>query len=213
MKKILKILGLFFLVLLLWIIIDVNYPYKTDIKRFDASEVARLDGEMWRSYYEKKKLKLFFQSSELLRKQFGVPFWRSQVIAYHAAKAAFIFKEGHNKEDYDKALPHLISYYQQINNISNTSFDVGRAAQLELQWWIIRRYREEHPPVEWEQCMMQNASTVYHVSSDKFVTYAHLRVEAMLLRDKKESSITENDWRQIHSLLDEAWKSLRENLH
>ena len=199
--------------LALWIVIDLLYPYKTDIKKFGYSDVARLDGAMWRSYYEKKKLKLFFQSSELMRKQFGVPFWRSQVMAYHAAKAAFIFKDGQNRVDYDKALPDLVKYYSEIRNISKESFDVDSAAQLELEWWVIRRYRNEHPPAEWERCLALNAATVYHLAPDKFVTYAHLRVEAMLLRDAKENAITETDWQQIHSLLNQAWKSLSDNLH
>ncbi|HTQ66387.1 MAG TPA: hypothetical protein VMI12_16455, partial [Puia sp.] len=118
--------------LALWIVIDLLYPYKTDIKKFGHSDVGRLDGAMWRSYYEKKKLKLFFQSSKLMRKQFDVPFWRSQLMAYHAAKAAFILKDGQNRVDYDKALPDLVKYYSEIRNISKESFDVDSAAQLEL---------------------------------------------------------------------------------
>jgi len=199
--------------LVLWIAIELLYPYKTNIKKFNSVDVARLDGAMWRSYYEKKKLKLFFQSAELMRKQFGVPFWRSQVMAYHAAKAAFIFKDGHNRTDYDKALPDLIKYYTQIRNISRESFDVDSAARLELEWWVIRRYRNEHPPAEWEKYLSLLAQTVYHEPTEKFVTYAHLRVEAMLLRDGREDAITENDWQQIDSLLHNAWKSFSDSLH
>ncbi|MBS1599643.1 MAG: hypothetical protein JST75_15565 [Bacteroidetes bacterium] len=212
MKRFLRILLAVILLLALWIVIDVNYPYKTNIKKFDYAEVARLDGEMWRSYYEKKKLKLFFQSSELMRKQFGVPFWRSQLMAYHAAKAAFTFKDGKNRSDYDKALPDLVKYYAAINDISDTSFDVKEAARLELEWWVIRRYRNEHPPAEWENCLARNAQTVYHLPAEKFVSFAHLRVLAMLMRDGKENSITENDWLQIHQTLEQAWKSFSDAL-
>jgi len=197
--------------LVLWIAIDLLYPYKTNIKKFNSADVARLDGAMWRSYYEKKKLKLFYQSAELMRKQFGVPFWRSQVMAYHAAKAAFIFKDGHDRTEYDKALPDLIKYYTQIRNISKESFDVDSAARLELEWWVIRRYRNEHPPAEWEKYLSLLAQTVYHEPAEKFVTYAHLRVEAMLLRDGREDAITENDWQQIDRLLNQAWKSFADN--
>jgi len=93
MKRFALIFFLISILLAVWITIDLNYPYKTDIKKFDYAEVAKLDGAMWRSYYEKKKFRLFLQSSELMRKQFGVPFWRSQAMAYRAAKAAFIFKD------------------------------------------------------------------------------------------------------------------------
>jgi hypothetical protein len=213
MKRFWVILVSIIILLALWITIDLNYPYKTDIKKFDYKEVARLDGDMWRSYYEKKKFRLFLQSSELMRRQFGVSFWRSQTMAYHAAKAAFIFKNGSNRSDYDKALPDLIKYYSQINNISSIPFDADKAARLELEWWVIRRYRNEHPPAEWEQCLAHNAETVYHLPAEKFVPYAHLRVQAMLLRDGKENSITENDWLLIHGLLTQAWKSFTDPLH
>src|SRR5882672_11280957 len=179
MKSFLLILISILVLLAIWIMVDLNYPYRTDIKNFDYKEVSRLDGDMWRSYYEKKKFRLLLQSSALMRKQFGVSFWRSQTMAYHAAKAAFIFKDGSNRNDYDKALPDLIKYYSQINDISTIPFDVDKAARLELEWWVIRRYRNEHPPAEWEQCLARNAETVYHLPAEKFVPYAHLRVQAM----------------------------------
>jgi hypothetical protein len=28
-----------------------------------------------------------------------------------AARAAFVFKGGHNRQDYEKALPYLVSFY------------------------------------------------------------------------------------------------------
>ena len=211
--KVRKIIGLIFLLLVVWIAIDLNYPYKTDIKKINPAEVARLDGAMWRSYYEKKKLKLFFQSAELMRKQFGAPFWRSNVMAYHVAKAAFVFKDGKDRNDYEKALPDLVKYYQLINNISNTGFDAAKAANLELEWWIIRRYRNEHPPAEWEKYLSLGSESVYHIPAEKFSAYSHLRVEAMLLRDNKGDSITENDWIQINNMLQQAWKSFTDSLH
>jgi len=213
MKRFVLILLSVLILVAVWILIDLYYPYQTNIKKFDYTEVARLDGEMWRSYYEKKKLKLFFQSSELMRKQFSVPFWRSQTMAFHAAKAAFTFKDGRSRADYDKALPDLIKYYSAINDISDSSFNVNEAARLELEWWVIRRYRNEHPPAEWENCLAHNAEIVYHLPAGKFVSFAHLRVQAMLMRDGKENAITENDWLQIHNLLEQAWKSFSEALH
>jgi len=195
------------------IVIDLNYPYKTDIKNFNPAEVARLDGAIWRSYYEKKKLKLFFQSAELMRKQFGVPFWRSNVMAYHVAKAAFVFKDGKDTTDYNKALPGLIKYYQQINNISNENFDAAKAAKLELEWWVVRRYRDVHPPAEWEKYLSLGSEAVYHIPAGKFSDYAHLRVEAMLLRDNKGNDINEDDWQHVNHLLQQAWKSFSISLH
>jgi hypothetical protein len=208
-----RIILISLLLLIAWIVIDLNYPYKTDIKNFNPAEVARLDGAMWRSYYEKKKLKLFFQAAELERRQFHVPFWRSCVMAYQAAKAAFVFKDGKDEADYKKALPDLIKYYQQINTISNEKFDAEKAAKLELEWWVVRRYRDAHPPAEWERYLSLGSETMYHIAAEKFSAYSHLRVEAMLLRDHKGDKINEDDWQKVNTLLQQAWKSFSDSLH
>ena len=125
--------------LVVWIIIDINYPFKAELHSINAAETATLDGAMWRSYYEKKPVKLFMQSAQLMRNEFHFPFWRSYLVSYYAAKAAFAFKDGTSRTDYNKALPYLVKYYSYINNVSSTSFNVDTAASAELEWWIIRR--------------------------------------------------------------------------
>jgi hypothetical protein len=196
-----------------WIIIDLSYPFKTDISRIDAQEIAIMDAAMWRSYYEKRPVKLFFQSAALMRREFHFPLWRSYRAAWYAAKAAFVFKDGKNQGDYEKALPPLQHYYGLINNISFTRFNKDSAATSELQWWIIRRNRHQHPPLEWENNLALTAAVIYHLPAGMFSNYAHLRVEAMLLRDAKGNAITEADWQKIHALLLRAWQSFSEVLN
>lgn len=195
------------LILIGWIAVDLLYPFKTDIGRINAEETARMEGAMWRSYYEKKKAKLFFQSAKLMRKEFHFPFWRSHRVAYYAAKAAFVFKDGQSRSDYEKALPYLKKYYRLINNISETSFDADSAAKSELEWWIIRKNREQHPPAEWENWLATTAAIMYHLPANSFREYAHLRVQAMLLRDAKGETVTDEDWQNINQLLLKAWQS------
>ena len=136
MKKILfKIfVGLLIIGVLLvgWIAIDLYTPHKVDIRDFDADEVARLDTAMWRSYYSKERLKMFSELTELLQKQYKLNFWRRQLIAFYAAKGAFVFKDGKSREDYEKALPDIEKFYGEIRDISTTDFDAKRAAKLEL---------------------------------------------------------------------------------
>src|SRR5271169_2001514 len=93
--------------LLLWVGVDLLVPRRADIRHFNAEEVARLDAAMWRSYYERQPRRLFFQLAELVRDQFHFPIFRSNRVALSAARAAFIFKDGHNRLDYEKALPDL----------------------------------------------------------------------------------------------------------
>src|SRR4051812_13473139 len=87
---------------------DLYGPRTSDIRAFDPDEVARLDTAMWRSYYGRERARLFLQLTELLRTQYHLPLLRSTLQGYRAAHAAFVFKEGKERTDYERALPDLI---------------------------------------------------------------------------------------------------------
>src|SRR5205085_7708629 len=140
-SKIARLFSRLFLILLVvvvllaaWIAFDLTRPPTTDIRRFDPDEVARLETAMWRSYYSRRRLRLFFELGELLRTQYHFPFWQSQRVAYHAARAAFVFKDGHSRADYELALPDLVAYYTAIRRASNVPLHPQRAAHLERGW-------------------------------------------------------------------------------
>ena len=42
---------------------------------------------------------------------------------------------------------------------------------------------------------------MHHIPASSFDQYAQLRVQAMLMRDEKGSSITEEDWQGINDIL------------
>src|SRR5438552_14400258 len=130
---------LIFIAALGWVAFDLFGPHSSSLRQFDPDEVARLETDMWRSYYAKERLKLFNELAELMRTQYHMPLVRSNAVAYQAAQAAFVFKEGHNRADYEKALPYLVKFYNSIREISDSPFDVDRAAKLELEWWIVQR--------------------------------------------------------------------------
>ena len=184
--------------------LDLYYPVSTDLRAFDADEVARLDTIMWRSYYERERVQLFFQLAELLRVQFDLPWLRSYVVAFHAAKAAFVFKDGHSREDYEKALPDLRRYYRAIRNVNTTPFDVEQEAKLELEWWIVHRQREQHAPGDLDRALAEAAAELYRVPAESLMEYGRLRTHAMNIRDHKAvaGGVTEEDWKRIEELLD-----------
>lgn len=76
-------------VLALWVVVDLSTVRQVDIRDFDPDEVARLDNAMWRSYYAKEPIRMFFQLAELLRSQYHFPYLKSHIVAYRAAEAAF----------------------------------------------------------------------------------------------------------------------------
>lgn len=200
------------LLLVGWVMAELLIPRRVDLRRFEPTAVARLDAAMWRSYYEKKPVLLFWQSARLIREQVHAPFWRSFVIAYHAAKAAFIFKEGRSRTDYSRALPALETFYGAIAQLSSQPLDVASTARNELEWWIIRRERDQHPPAEWAALQARIAAALYHIPVAACAEYGQLRTKAMLFRDQRGDAVTEADWQRIQAVLEKSWRSLAEAL-
>ncbi|HKQ76334.1 MAG TPA: hypothetical protein VJ810_21750 [Blastocatellia bacterium] len=195
---------------LAWLGYDLYGPRSSKLRDFDPHEIARLETGMWRSYYAKDRVKLFTQLTELLRSQYNMPFARSNAVAYQAARAAFVFKDGKKRADYEKALPHLVKVYQAVRDGSDTPFDAEKAAKLELEWWIIHRQRARHEPGDLDRALAELPAEIYQEPVEKMMEHARLRAEAMTIRDKKAeaSRVTEDDWKKIEELLRASWQSL-----
>jgi len=201
----------FLLVVAAGIAIDLYGPQKTDFRSFDPNHAAQIETSMWRSYYDGQRLSLFFETAHLLRTEYHLPFLRSHVAAWSAARAAFVFKNGSKAEDYREALPYLGQYYLMLRNVSKIHFDPLAARKLELNWWVIHRERATHAPGDLERAIAALAAEIYQEPPERFMDYAHLRAQAMLLRDDKAQAggVSEADWRTIGELLRGAWQALR----
>jgi hypothetical protein len=211
-KIILRVIALVLALLICGVLYDLYFPRTTHMREFDPDEVARLETAMWRSYYDKERLKLFNQLSELLRTQYHMPLVRSNKTAYDAANAAFVFKQGKQRSDYEKALPDLVKFYAAIRKMSDIPFDVERAARLELEWWIIHRQRADHAPGDLDRALAELQAEIYRVPVEKLMEHGRLRAEAMTIRDTKaeQGGVTEADWNRINELLRQSWRSLRD---
>jgi hypothetical protein len=209
-RRRLLVIGVVVLLLITWAGIDLYAPRTSHLKEFDPDEVARLETAMWRSYYDKQQARLFWQLAELLRRQYNLPLIRSNRVAYYAAKAAFVFKRGKQRSDYEKALPDLITFYGAVREVSDLPFDVDRVARLELEWWIIHRQRAQHPPGDLARSLAELQAEIYHVPVEKLMEHGRLRAEAMTIRDDKAEAggVTEEDWAKIDQLLRGSWRSL-----
>jgi hypothetical protein len=210
LKILLRIVVVVLVLLVAGVLFDLYYPRTSKLREFDPDEVARLETAMWRSYYDKQHLKLFNQLSELLRTQYQMPPLRSNEVAYFGANAAFVFKQGKERKDYEKALPDLKKFYGEIRKISDIPFDVDRVSQLELEWWIVHRQRAQHKPGELDRALAELQAEIYRVPVEKLIEHGRLRAEAMTIRDTKAEAgaVTEADWAKIDQLLRQSWRSL-----
>lgn len=205
-----RIIAVILALVICGVLYDLFYPRTTHMREFDPDEVARLETAMWRSYYEKQRVRLFNQLSELLRTQYHMPLIRSNQVAYYAANAAFVFKGGKQRSDYEKALPDLIKFYTAVRRLSDIPFDVDRVARLELEWWIIHRQRAQHQPGDLDRALAELQAEIYRVPVDRLMEHGRLRAEAMTIRDTKAEAggATEADWARINELLKQSWRSL-----
>lgn len=209
MKK-LKYTLIFLLIITIWIAADWYWPVKSSIRKFHANEVALLDTKMWRSYYAGERISMFLQFAHLLRSQYDAPFWRSYIIAYYGARAAFIFKKGSDYNDYSKALPYLRTFYVQVQRLVTEKLDVEEAAHSELKWWIVHRERNKYSYNDLEKALQKNASAIFGRPDTLFTRYAFFRTKAMELRDRRQltGGLTQSDWDTIENDLRRSWGHL-----
>jgi hypothetical protein len=207
-----------FLILLLgiWAILDQAVVSKSSLRDFSPQSVARLETEMWRSYYAKERFALFTEMAELLRTQYHFSRLRSYLGAYYAARAAVVFQRGHERREYEKALPPLRRFYRMIGASSDSPFDEDEAARLELEWWIVHRERASHAPGDLADALAALQAIIYKIPPDKCKAHAAARAAAMILRDEdaaKAHAPAQADWVRIEALLNDSWTSLWRAVH
>lgn len=200
-----------FALILVYSAVDLFWPFDRDLRQFDPVALGQLETDMWRSYYDRKPVKLFFELAEMLRTQYKFPWLRSYLGAYYAAKAAFDFKDGRQRSDYEKALPALESYFAAIRRTGDIQFDVPEAAKLELEWWIVHRERERYGKAALDTACANAAAAIYLVSPDSTLEHGRLRAEAMVIRDVQAAAggVSEENWVQIDNLLQGCYRSLK----
>ncbi|HSK36408.1 MAG TPA: hypothetical protein VLA80_06700 [Actinomycetota bacterium] len=198
-----------------WAVAELARPRRVDIREFDPDEVARLETAMWRSYYDRRRLPLFGQLVALLQGQFHLQPLRAVALAGLAARAAAVFQVGASHPDYRRALPYLERYYAAIRAVSEVPFDPRRAAWLELEWWIVHREVDDHPPGDLEAALAALAAELYQVPAERLWTHAARRAEAMTNRDRtsrREVGVLDDDWDRIEAVRWVAWKALADEV-
>lgn len=206
-----KILLVLLMIVIIYAGVDLFWRFHRDLRQFDPVATGKLETDMWRSYYDRRPFKLFFELTEMLRTQYKFPWLRSYLGAYYATKAAFVFKDGKQRSDYEKALPALESYFTAIHRTGDINFDINNAAKLELEWWIVHRQREQYGKTALDTACANAAAAIYLVSPDSTLAHGRLRADAMVIRDVRAAAggVSEEEWAQIDQLLQGCYRSLR----
>jgi hypothetical protein len=186
---------------------------KKDLKQFDYKVIAKLDSDMWRAYYRHQFFKLFVLLFRLFHSQFASSWSVVLQLAYYSAWAAADYRIKKGNENHQRVLKNLVKFYKVISDNSTRSFDYTKAAELELEWWDIRRYPSKYNSTL-QLSLAKNAAVVHGIEADQAKVYARYRAEAMLLRDEQgDVQRVEPDWPKIEGLLVKSWRSLYQEVN
>lgn len=199
-------LGVFVLVGLLY----AGMPRNSDLRAFDPQGMAKRETAMWRDYYDKRYVRLFWDLYASSRAEFRFSPLDSFRIALAAAHAARLFQPTTSREEASVALPPLEVYYNLLRKGAPADFDPDKAAQLELDWWQARR--EKAAPDDFGRTIAATASMIYGAENPLIAESGRLRAEAMAYRDARDNKMTDADWLAVSGQLTAAYGKLKEGI-
>ena len=210
-----KIIIIAIVLLVILIAADLFAPWYTDLRKFDASAIAALETDMWHAYYDKESFRLFRLLVEMLHDHQGFPYLQASYQAYLAAQAAMVFKKGHERKDYELALPYLIKYYDGIKRIGQLNCNLEQVAKAELEWWIIHRERLRYGEAALVKSVAVATGSLYGENPEDLMEYAQARTDAMIIRDDEEAmdNVSNQEWKQINTKLLYSYQALKRTLN
>jgi hypothetical protein len=188
----------------------VVVPRHADLTRFDPAEMAQRETAMWRHYYEKRYLPLFYQLYETARREQGFSPLDSVRISIAAARAAKAFQPTTSRSQAEAAIPDLIDYFRILASAAPVAVDVEDAARTELAWWQARR--EAVPAVQYGAIIARVSTLLYGIDNADIRRAALVRAQAMDYRDAHAADLTEADWSAIEDQLRVAYGLLKNTI-
>lgn len=179
----------------------------TDITKFDPLEVAGIETEIWKAYYNRRFVKLAVLMVSAMRELYGLSRWNALWAAYHFAWAAIDFRLNRYQEDGRRITDRLTKGMAIVCLHTDWRFDHVEAAKREYHWWLIDRYPEQYRasrPV----AIAKTAAIIYGTDDIRLTRYALRRASAMLLHDKVEAGDEPENWSRIESLLTGSYQAL-----
>lgn len=182
---------------------------------FDPAAVAHYEVEGWKAYYDHAWLRLLRLIVALARAQFRIPFPHSMRAAYYITRASV----GWVPKDHDTGaiLRHLRQFYALARRYSGLTFDVDRAAELELRYWDVHRQLVRQPDkTEFIHVMTLLHAAIFGLTEAEAHESAALRVEANNVLDTitgKTSDDPARDWQRCETLLRACYESIKHARH
>lgn len=177
---------------------------------FDPDHVAYLEAEGWRSYYDKKWLRVFQLMERTASVEFHIPFPLSIQAAYFVTRAAIAFKPVDN--DLPGTRAYLEKYYRLVRRYSGLLFDPVEVTRLELEYWIIHRRLSGAPDhSELVNVLTDLHAVTFGIPRERAKESGDWRTKAAITVDGitgRRSTDLAADWRLLEEQLRSCYRSL-----
>lgn len=175
---------------------------------FDPDDVARLEAEGWRAYYDRRWLRVLRLVAELNRAEFRMPYHQSLQAAYYIARATRAWAP----VDHDVATVrrYIGAYYRLAGRYAQISSDPDTVADLEIKYWNVHRRLIAVPDkapfiaavAELHVALFGIDSATAHESALERVAASNL-VDDIVLR---RSTDVEGDWTRLEQHLRKCYR-------
>jgi hypothetical protein len=175
-----------------------------------ADRIAELEAGGWRAYYDRDWPRVIRLMVALNQEQFHIPFPLSIVAAVHVARASIAWAP----VEHDEAAvrDHLQRFYRMALRWSGMHFDPGRAADLEVGYWVEhRRLLGVSDKTPFVSAMAALHGDLFGLPSERLRESAEWRVRANNTVDlitSGESEDPEADWRKLEQELRQCYRSI-----
>jgi hypothetical protein len=152
-------------------------------RHFDPRKLAHYETQNYVAYYQKDWLRLLRVSVGMVRQTFGLSWLQAVYAAYLVARGEIAFAPFPDN-DVPAAEAWMRRFYQFIKRIHREDIDVARAAQLEVNWWIVhRKLFGNADNRELVNAVRDLYAEAYGIEPAKVEEAAALRAQGMLYSD------------------------------
>jgi hypothetical protein len=189
----------------------VQTPAKTPLYAFDPESVGRYEQAAWAQYYGRQWPQMFDSLLRMTRSGFGLSFAQAVYVTYENTRAQIAWaRQG---DQGGEARKRMRTFYEFIKAPVGGTYDVDKAAELEVNWWAVHRNRDSYPDrTALTEALAALSAEVYQLPIERMIPAAALRAEAMDVSDQwiREGKLTDSPLlARITDLLVQSYTELK----
>jgi hypothetical protein len=126
---------------------------------------------------------MFDSLLRMTRSAFGISFHQAVYATYENTLAQIAWaRQG---DQGGEARARMRTFYEYIKEPVGGAYNVGRAAELEVNWWAVHRNRDSYPDrTALTEALAVLYAEVYQLPAERMTRAAALRAEAMDVSDQ-----------------------------